>query len=196
MRTQRKLALLALITALTACEYEGGEGGSYGGGGESEGGSYGGGGGGEGDEGDGGGNGGTGGGSSGSCNDANESCGPNSCGGEGGTMLPGANCLACHTSGGGEAPKFTAAGTVFTDIDGSGKSSNATVYLTDANGQSVTLSTNSAGNFYTTKSLTFPLTAEVDKGGFTMAMGSEISTGACNSCHQCGGQAGGKLYTD
>ncbi|RME24288.1 MAG: carboxypeptidase regulatory-like domain-containing protein, partial [Deltaproteobacteria bacterium] len=136
--------------------------------------------------------------SGGTCNDANEACGPGTCGGEGGTMLPGSNCMACHDGSGGgeeEAPRFGVAGTVFTDIDGGGEARNATVFVTDSTGQSVTLTTNSVGNFYTTRQLTPPLTAEVEADGFTAAMTSEVSTGACNSCHQCDGAAGGKLYT-
>ncbi len=183
------LVLLLALSSLSACEFEAGEGGGggYGEGGEGGGGSGGGSGGGGGNVTD------TGGGGS-SCNDANEGCGPNSCSGEGGSMLPGANCLGCHT--GGEQGKFTAAGTVFTDSNGSGKSSGAIVTITDASGRSITLTTNSVGNFYTTQSLTFPITAEVEQGGFTSAMSSEVTTGACNTCHQCGGTAGGKLYSE
>jgi hypothetical protein len=128
------------------------------------------------------------------CNDANESCGPSTCSGEGGSMLPGANCLSCHT--GGEQGKFTVAGTVFTDGNGSARSSGAVVTITDASGHSINLTTNSVGNFYTSQSVTFPITATVEQGGFTSAMGTEVSSGACNSCHQCGGSAGGKLYSE
>jgi len=160
---------------------EAGEGGEYG---ESEGG----------EGGEGGGGGGTAS-SGGSCNDANEACGAGaSCGGESATMLPGANCLNCHT--GGEAGHWTLAGTVFTDIDGGGKSSGATITVTDAKNQIVTMTSNSAGNFYTTKSVSFPVTAEVEQNGFTTAMGTEVSNGGCNSCHACDGAAGGKLYAE
>ncbi|NOY28024.1 MAG: hypothetical protein GXP62_19340, partial [Oligoflexia bacterium] len=148
MRTHRKLALLALIATLTGCEYD--EGGSlFGGGGEGAPLA-------EGTGGEGGGGGGGIASNGGSCNNANEACTAGSCGGEGGTMLPGANCQPCHSGGGGgedEGGSFSIAGTVFTDIGGSGKSSGASVFVTDANGQSVTLSTNSAGNFYTSANL-------------------------------------------
>ena len=43
--------------------------------------------------------------SSTTCDETNEACAPGTCGGEGGEMLPGADCLACHDgSGGGLAP--------------------------------------------------------------------------------------------
>lgn len=85
---------------------------------------------------------------------------------------------------------------MFTDGNGSARSSGAVVTITDASGHSINLTTNSVGNFYTSQSVTFPITATVEQGGFTSAMGTEVSSGACNSCHQCGGSAGGKLYSE
>ncbi len=131
------------------------------------------------------------------CNEANEDCAPGICGGEGGRMLPGSDCLSCHSSGSGagEARPFTAAGTVFSDIDGGAPASGATVRITDAMGRSVELTTNAAGNFYTRQPLTAPLQAQVTYGGTTRQMANPVSSGACNGCHKCGGAAGGKLYT-
>lgn len=141
------------------------------------------------------------------CNEANESCGPNNCSGEGAEMLPGSDCLACHTSGSAARQRqasaqeedelggaFTAAGTVFSDIDGSSPAAGVTVRLVDANASEVVLTTNAAGNFYTAEPLAFPISVEVDLNGNTVAMQSTEQTGACNSCHQGGGAAGGKLY--
>lgn len=129
------------------------------------------------------------------CNEANEDCDADTCGGEGGTMLPGSDCLACH-DGSDEASKFTAAGTVFTDIDGTLDAEGATVRITDADGTTVEYTANSAGNFYTQDPLKMPISAEVEIDGNILAMIAPVSTGACNSCHMCGGQAGGKLYAE
>lgn len=138
--------------------------------------------------------------SSTTCDETNEACAPGTCGGEGGEMLPGADCLACHDGSGGgggeedeEAPKFTAAGTAFADMDGTGPLSGATVRITDAGGTVVTLTTNSVGNFYTNEALTFPIDAEVEANGSTSTMASSVDVGGCNSCHACAGEAGGKL---
>ena len=155
---------------------------------------------GEGDEGggdDGGGGGDDGGGGetgvlSGDCDASNEDCGPGTCGGEGSTMLPGANCLSCHT--GGEQGRFTIAGTVFADLDGTAPASGVTVTIRDANDDVVTLDSNRVGNFYSSASLAFPITASVEADGATLEMASAVSTAACNSCHQCDGAAGGKLH--
>jgi len=134
------------------------------------------------------------GGISGTCNTANESCGPGTCGGEGASMLPGADCLSCHKAGGGEAPRWTAGGTVFTDADGGDGASGVKVHITDSNGDTTTLTSNGVGNFYTAKTLVPPLTVELETANGTVAMGRDVSTGACNTCHTCDGEAGGKLY--
>ena len=138
--------------------------------------------------------------SSTTCDETNEACAPGTCGGEGGEMLPGSDCLACHDGSGGgggeadeDAPKFTAAGTAFADMDGTGPLSGATVRITDAGGTVVTLTTNSVGNFYTNEALTFPIDAEVEANGSTSTMASSVDVGGCNSCHACAGEAGGKL---
>jgi hypothetical protein len=103
-------------------------------------------------------------------------------GGEGPTMRPGDACLDCHGSG-GEQGAFTVAGTVFTDASGSAGVDGATVTLVDADGTEVTLSTNSAGNFYTSKALAFPVDVTITKGNDTVEMSSAASNGNCNSCH-------------
>lgn len=131
----------------------------------------------------------------GDCIDDNEECGPGSCNGEGADMLPGSDCQACHSSGtGSDAPRWTVAGTVFSDILGTDGVRNAVVHVTDADGKHLDLQTHSSGNFYTTDRVTLPLTVEVEKNGETRTMGTAATSGACNSCHQCGGEAGGKLY--
>jgi hypothetical protein len=128
------------------------------------------------------------------CNTDNEDCSPGTCGGEGSKMLPGSDCLACHKPGGGEAPTWGVAGTIFTDVYGTDGLNNATITVTDANGKDVVLTSNSVGNFYTNEKVTPPLNAMVDVGGESRAMSSSVDTGACSSCHKCDGSAGGKLY--
>jgi hypothetical protein len=111
------------------------------------------------------------------------------CGEEGegsATMSPGSNCLSCH-SGGGDAPAFTAGGTVY----GAGNAAadagvaGATVTLTGSgSGQAVTLTTNSVGNFFTNRPLTAPISVSVSLGGNTATMSG--ANGACGSCHAPG----------
>ena len=88
-------------------------------------------------------------------------------------MSPGADCLLCHD--GRDAPAFSAAGT----WGGPGR----TVTIADSAGRTVTLVTNEVGNFFTSETLSFPLTVRV--GGETMP--DPVTYGGCNSCHGPGG---------
>lgn len=94
-------------------------------------------------------------------------------------MDPGQDCLGCHN--GDEARRWTAAGT----FAGRGR----TVLLVDANGNTITLKTNSAGNFYTAEPLAFPLKVSVDGA----AMPNAVTYGGCNLCHGNGGMGAGPL---
>jgi hypothetical protein len=127
------------------------------------------------------------------CDTTNESCRPGTCGGEGSRMLPGADCLACHKSGGGEAPIWTAAGTAYVDAAGSGPLDGATIHITDQT-HTFDLITNSVGNFHTNTHITPPFTASIETDAGTLTMTEHQTTGACNSCHSCDGAAGGKLH--
>ena len=101
-------------------------------------------------------------------------------------MLPGSDCLACHSPGGDdEADRFSVGGTVFSDLDGGSLSQGVIVRVTDANGEVVEMTTNSAGNFYSSRDLEPPMTAEVEVGGRVERMATEISYGGCASCHNC-----------
>jgi len=97
-------------------------------------------------------------------------------------MRPGEDCLFCHSSTGGATP-WIAAGTVFRQADGGQGFEGARVRLTDANGFSVALRTNEAGNFYTREALRFPLTACIDANGATVCQQSPLTAGSCNTCH-------------
>jgi len=122
------------------------------------------------------------------------------CGGEsesedegGPTMQPGSNCMSCHQ--GGEAGRFTAAGTVFA---GGGSSApglaGAVVTIVPKTGTTVRLTTNSVGNFYTSAPLSPPLTVSVSSGGHTSTMSGPASSGACGSCHKPAGAAAARVH--
>jgi hypothetical protein len=99
-------------------------------------------------------------------------------------MQPGSNCMGCH--GGGDAPAFTAAGTVFTGGGSTVGLGGATVTITPSGGAPVVLTTRASGNFYTNKPLTPPLAISVSDGTNTNAMSSTASSGACGACHAPG----------
>lgn len=131
------------------------------------------------------------------CNTDNEECAPgvSGCGGEGSDMLPGSACISCHSRGGAnEAPTWSAAGTLFSDIDGTAGVRSATVIVTDGSGNEERMNTSSSGNFHTNGQLVPPLNVRVEFDGRSVEMASAVNTGDCNSCHACAGEAGGKLY--
>lgn len=129
------------------------------------------------------------------CDTTHEDCGPGTCFGEGARMLPGSDCLACHTRGSGvRADVWTAGGTIFEADDGLAPASGVTVRITDDEGRVVELLSNAVGNFYTRSALTPPLTAEVERDGEVLTMTTPVPDGGCNACHACEGAAGGKLY--
>lgn len=106
---------------------------------------------------------------------------------EGPTMQPGGDCIACHAQG--EGPKYDIAGTVMgasnDDLNCNGPS-GVQVEITDANNQVITLTTNSAGNFFheaRNSTIAFPIKARVLKDGKVNEMSAAQGTGACNSCH-------------
>lgn len=107
-------------------------------------------------------------------------------------MHPGGECIACHQQQ-GEGPTFTVAGTVFatTDekLDCFGEPGVA-VELVANDGQTITLDTNSAGNFEYRGALAFPLQARVVRGAVSNAMASPVTNGDCNHCHTETGQEG------
>lgn len=131
------------------------------------------------------------------CDDANEDCdvGMNQCRGDGIDMLPGANCLNCHSRNGDrEAPIFNAAGTVYSDKWGSSPESGATVRITDANGKTYEERTGRAGSFRFEDNIAFPANVEVETNAGVKTMNDEVKNGECNSCHACTGSKGEKIY--
>lgn len=119
------------------------------------------------------------------------------------TMLPGRACQNCHKDG-GQAPaadvRWTVSGTVYSSATAacnSGGVAGATVEILTASGSvQATLTTNAAGNFYTTQAVTFPLRARVKKGAMTAEMSTPQANGNCASCHAKPGVSGapGRLY--
>lgn len=107
-------------------------------------------------------------------------------------MHPGGDCIGCHAQG-GEGPKFSIAGTVMagsaddTDCNGT---AGVTVEITGADGQVLELATNSAGNFYSTKTVATPYSAKIKKGGAERAMSAAQTETNCASCHTADGANG------
>jgi uncharacterized membrane protein len=106
------------------------------------------------------------------------------------SMNPGQACISCHGNSGGEAPRYVIAGTLYptghepNNCNGTNGNTGARVVVTGSNGTSVTLTPNSAGNFYSSTSLPGPYQAKVvDSTGKERVMVSTAPNGDCNSCH-------------
>ena len=89
------------------------------------------------------------------------------CGNEGPLMSPGKNCLDCH--------HFSAAGTVYTASGGPADAVTVTV-------GGVTMTSNAAGNFFTSTPITFPALVQLESNGKITDM-PLAPNGACNGCH-------------
>jgi hypothetical protein len=120
--------------------------------------------------------------------------------GEGPTMRPGENCLAgCH-DGSDNGPKLSLAGTVFGAPDASVSDglAGAKVIITDSNFVETTLVANEVGNFYTSKTLSPPLTVAVEWKGKRSTMGTPLTSATigCGVCHADppDGGAPGRIY--
>jgi hypothetical protein len=102
-------------------------------------------------------------------------------------MHPGVGCLSCHSNG--RAPRFFLAGTVYPtghepdDCNGSSAMANANVIITGADGATLTLPVNTAGNFYSTQAVPLPFAAKVVRGASERAMQARQTNGDCNGCH-------------
>ncbi len=98
-------------------------------------------------------------------------------------MHPGVACIDCHSREDG--PSFKLAGTVFsanTPDDCLG-AKDASIIVTGADGKSIKMTANEAGNFYTELDVVLPYSAMIVSGDKTKAMISPQATGDCNSCH-------------
>lgn len=99
------------------------------------------------------------------------------------TMMAGEDCIGCHLREAG-APKFTAAGTAYLDHQGGAPAVGATVTITDAKGNAVSLTANSVGNFFTTQQLFPPVVARIELDGVVREMKTRQPHGSCNHCHR------------
>jgi hypothetical protein len=101
-------------------------------------------------------------------------------GGNGATMQPGTTCVVgCHTN-------YTIAGTVYPTLHEPmncyGKS-GVQVVITPATGEVITMTTNTAGNFYSTMKIAMPFSAKLVVNGVERPMMATQTSGDCNSCH-------------
>ena len=106
---------------------------------------------------------------------------------------PGQPCLLCHDGSLGNPQRFTVAGTVFHKSGDRVAAESVVVQITDANRNTIALTTNPAGNFYTTPAQydpTFPLQTALKTSIGTVQMltliagnGTTEANGACASCH-------------
>lgn len=100
----------------------------------------------------------------------------------------GQNCMNCHKPGGGEAPVWKVAGTVYNQAL-TVVNPNATVKLYTGPNETGTLKytiqVDAKGNFYTTSAIDFTggLYPSVTGATSTYSMSTPIESGACNSCH-------------
>ena len=102
-------------------------------------------------------------------------------------MNPGRACIQCHTND--EGPRFSVAGTLYptahepdlcNGVDGV---DGATVVITGADGQTLTLAPNRAGNFFTEQRIALPYEAKVVLLGRERVMTEKQTSGDCNGCH-------------
>jgi len=117
-------------------------------------------------------------------------------------MNPGLPCIACHANNRGDdaaptdddgAPQFAIAGTVYPtghEPNRCNGSPTGSVEVTDASGRVTTLAANSAGNFFTTSKIVFPIHVAVIANSKRRAMVSSPPVGDCNSCHTQAGANG------
>jgi len=103
-------------------------------------------------------------------------------------MNPGTACISCHTMM-NQGPALAIAGTVFPTAhepdlcNGGNVTTGARVVIKGANGQTVTLTPNAAGNFQYEGALAKPYTAKVTYMGRERIMLASQTSGDCNSCH-------------
>jgi hypothetical protein len=111
----------------------------------------------------------------------------------------GRDCMSCHKPGGGEAPIWKVAGTVYNEA-GTTTYPAAMVKLytgPDRTGTlKYTLQVDAKGNFYTGGNIDFSggLYPSVIGKTSTNSMSSPITTGSCNSCHN--GTSRSRIWTN
>jgi len=110
-------------------------------------------------------------------------------------MNPGMACIQCHAAS-DEGPGFSIAGTVYPTLhepdlcDGAPPASGAQVIITGADGRTLTLAPNAAGNFYSERAVAGPYRARVVTAGGERTMTASQTSGDCNTCHSLAGANG------
>ena len=104
----------------------------------------------------------------------------------GDNMLPGTDCIACHTEGGHANTVFTIAGTVLSSATCPEPVEGVEVLVTDAEGTDLTLTTGPLGNVWTDEPLEPPFLFGVRMNGEVLEMEDEVESGSCNWCHEEG----------
>lgn len=112
-------------------------------------------------------------------------------------MYPGQDCMLCHVAT-GIAPgrQWSVAGTVFAsptaEVDAGLQDAEILVSDSATPPKTLTLRSNSVGNFYTAESLLQPIHVAIQYGGQRYQMQESPPTGACNLCHAITTTATGK----
>lgn len=121
-------------------------------------------------------------GSSGGSSASSSSNGSDDEGGDNGASHhAGRDCVACHATL--EADKrYVYAGTVYTSAAGTTPSVGSVVEITESSGTRISVTTDSNGNFYTTRG-TRGATYSATVKGNTLGMISTATNGGCSSCH-------------
>lgn len=98
---------------------------------------------------------------------------------------PGQPCNTCHGGNGPGSPEFSVAGTVYTTPDATEAAQGVRITITASDGSTITLVSNSVGNFYATKEEwygPFPMKVQVDgaKTQMTTRIGGQAGCGFCH----------------
>ena len=109
-------------------------------------------------------------------------------------MNPGQACISCHNRG--EGPSYTIAGTLFPTghepnncygVDAN-VTKGAKVVVTGADGKTLSLTPNAAGNFFSNTQVAKPFMVKVvDGAGVERLMAGSLTNGDCNTCHTATG---------
>lgn len=107
-------------------------------------------------------------------------------------MHPGRDCIGCHSDG--EGPRFSVAGTVFDRVDEPDEcfgTADVRVELIGADGRTVVMHSNDAGNFdHGRVDLAMPYTARLVYEGRERLMTTPQTELNCASCHAATGLNG------
>jgi hypothetical protein len=95
--------------------------------------------------------------------------------------------MRCH-NGGGEAPRWTVAGTLYSTAAGGPAVAGATIEVVDASGKKLLLATGPGGNFWSQSQVSYPLTVRATKCPSDLHMSASVTNGSCNAngCHSAG----------